>query len=288
MKRKIFFWILFVLITVGAGVSSAQETPLTDIEDLLIPEELLPASWSTVATQASAEEGNIKLFQYLSTPQSPVEISFIVDVDPESAIFDGLNSDTSFDFETKDLEVPLESGTVVIAKVQKIKKEDPKVQFDVARLIRMFAHYEGFTFTVTTDSWVLLESAGDPEKIIEETFIAALGQASKFDLKGADIEPTTTTIPDKVLESPTPPPTSTTQTTQLPIESPSPTPPLVTKQPSSTTSTSITEPPTSNPVSSPSIEPETTKSQEYNFILIVIVVLLLAILVIWFVLKKKG
>ncbi len=243
MKKKVLCWFLFALIAFGAGLSSAQEVPLTVVEGLLISEELLPTSWSTVTTRAGDEQSDIKLFQYLSSPQSPVEISYIIEIDPESTVFDSLNSDTSFDYETKILEVPLESGITVSATVKKIKKDDPKVQFDVARLIKMFVHYEGFTFTVSSDSWVLLESAGDPEAILKEVLKAGLETASSYDLKGFDtVPPTTTTTIAKETPAPTSPvtiqPTLSTSTTEIPTTL-APTPSVtVTVQPV-TTSTAI-------------------------------------------------
>lgn len=205
MKRKIFCWFLFALIVFGAGLSSAEETPLTDIKVLLITEELLPTSWSTQAAQVTGELGDLQLSQRISSPQSSVGISYFIYVDPERAIFDGSNN-FPFDFETKDIEVPLETGTVVSAKLQKIKKDDPNVQNDEAKMIRMFAHYEGFTFMAYSDSWVLLESAGDPEGILKDILKAGLDTASNLDLEEIDTTaratPTPSTPPPSTSKSP--------------------------------------------------------------------------------------
>jgi hypothetical protein len=189
MDRKVYIG-FFLAITLFCSVVTAQTGQ--DLSGLVIPDGELPDSWSTATSQVMEENDETRLYQILSSPKTEMEITYLVVHDPESKLFNKINSDIAISktseageevvsyFETIAKDIEVGSGEVVSAKLQRIKEDDPNFQFDVTRMIRMFTHYRDYTFIVYADSWMFLESAGEPNELIEGIFTAGLGTAQEF------------------------------------------------------------------------------------------------------------
>lgn len=197
MKRVLIIWILLLILPLAQSIAPSESQIRDILKELAIPEETLPSSWVTVITQVVEDGGLIKLYQILSSNTTEVDITYMVVYDPESELYNEINIDIASEARTPELqpsyfdvtlkEIELESGDRITAKLQRVKKDDPNIQFYVMRVIRMFSHYKDYTFIVHADSWVYLESAGEPDEIIEGIFKAGMNHAVKYDLTPAPV-----------------------------------------------------------------------------------------------------
>lgn len=219
-SAPLFFLLIFLfLILLNSGVS-AQGNPLDKLylERAALPDSDHPNKWITLTKTVELEEGDYKLYQVFASPETEMEISYIIIKDPDGSYFKNISNDVAIDkvmesgehqistFDTTAKTIELPDGSEIRTKIQKIPKDDPNILFDVARRIQMTAHLDGWTHIVYADSWVLLQTAGDPDEIITDMFTRAVGHSSQVvvteeDL--VDVTTTTTTIQDSTKASTT-------------------------------------------------------------------------------------